>query len=117
MTQLALFRRHFTDHPTYKARLAQFEAFDAKHPEVFELFQSKATELLERGIKHYSSRALLEVLRWHFTVNAERDGGFKINNNFAAFYARKLMEHDATFAGFFELRGEPEEGDEACGNG
>lgn len=83
---------------------AQFARFDAAHPEVYELFQRFSGELLGRGRAHYSADAILHRIRWHYAVNVDHDGGFKINNNFSSRYARKLAADDQRFAEFFEFR-------------
>lgn len=84
---------------------ARFAAFDAAHPEVYRLFVRFARELKARGHAHGSSDAILHRVRWETGANTERDGGFKINNNFSSRYARKLAaEFSAEFADFFEFR-------------
>jgi hypothetical protein len=83
---------------------ARFAAFDAAHPEVWDLFRRFAGELLASGRERYSADAILHRVRWHYAVNAERDEGFKINDHFSSRYARKLRESDERFADFFEFR-------------
>ena len=56
------------------------------------------------GYTHYSADGIMHIVRYHAAVNPERDGGFKINNNFVALYARKLVAADPSFAGFFAFR-------------
>lgn len=82
----------------------RFAEFDAKHPEVWNLFVQKADLLRRRGHKAYSSDAILHAIRWHYAVNEQRDEGFKINDHFSSRYARKLMATDPTYEGFFQLR-------------
>ena len=83
----------------------RFEDFDAEHPEVFELFVRFSKELIAAGHTSYSADAILHRIRWHFDVNAKKDGGFKINNNFTSRYARKLATANPTeFGEFFRFR-------------
>jgi hypothetical protein len=82
----------------------RFAAFDGAHPEVFAEFKRLALEARRRGHEHYSADGILHVVRWHTSVNPQKDEGFKINNDFSSRYARKLIAEDGTFATFFELR-------------
>lgn len=69
------------------------------------MFREKAIEARAQQTR-YSARTIFEVVRWHYTVNERRDGGFKLNNNYFPEYARLLISEDPNFDGFFELRGE-----------
>ena len=83
----------------------KFEEFDKKHPEVWDLFVRFANELWNAGRTRYSARTIIHRIRWHYDVNKQLDGGFKINNNFSSRYARKLAEQQSDkFGSFFELR-------------
>ena len=83
----------------------RFQEFDAKHPEVFDLFVAFSRELLTAGHESYSADAILHRIRWHFDVNEKRDSGFKINNNFSSRYARKLAAiNPIEFGSFFRFR-------------
>ncbi len=84
-----------------------FEAFHAENPHIFTLFCRYAEQARDAGHRRYSADALLHRLRWHLSVEivaTQGDGGFKLNDHFTSRYARKLMQEDARFAGFFELR-------------
>ena len=82
----------------------RFEIFDEQHPEVWVLFVQFSQQVRAAGRDKYSARAIIHRIRWHYAVNPERDEGFKINDVFSSRYARKLLEDDPTFVGFFELR-------------
>ncbi len=49
----------------------------------------------------------MERIRWHYDINPNHDGGFKINDWFSDHYSRLLVNDDPTYSGFFEFRGEP----------
>lgn len=99
MTRQSVFE--FDDDDTIQG---QFEQFDRDHPEVFREFRSIAQDLVSRGITRYSADAICHVIRYHRIVNQNRDGGFKISNNHTSRYARKLIEDDPSFAGFFQIK-------------
>ena len=83
----------------------RFERFDAQHPEIYQEFRHIAQDLLRRGRKHYGSKAILEVIRYHRILSGKSEREvFKINNNYSSRYARKLVDEDERFADFFELR-------------
>ena len=85
------------------ATLARFQKFDRENPKVWELFKQFAEQVLSTGLTSYSAYALLERIRWRRDVETTGDT-FKVNNNFKPFYARKLMDEDPRFVGFFRLR-------------
>jgi hypothetical protein len=82
----------------------EFERFDRDHPEVYRAFKWKASQLLAAGHRRYSADAIMHAVRVEADVNAERAGGFKINNNYVSRYARKLADEDPRFAAFFRFR-------------
>jgi hypothetical protein len=76
--------------------------YDVENPQIWEAFQQLSREARDRGFSNYSAKGIFELIRWHSSTEAE--GIFKINNNFTAYYARKLMVYDKTFEGFFRTR-------------
>lgn len=83
-----------------------FAAFHGDHPEVYREFCRMVGELRAAGHRHYSAKAIIEVIRFHTDVNAgyEGRGEFKINNNFTALYARKWRAEHPGQSDFFETR-------------
>jgi hypothetical protein len=55
------------------------------------------------GRKKYSAWTIINKIRWDRDIRTDGDV-FKINNDFIALYARKLIDEDSRFDGFFELR-------------
>jgi hypothetical protein len=83
----------------------QFERFDQAHPEMYEAFRAIADDLLRRGRRHYGSKAIFEMIRYHRLLSGQDDNEpFKINNSYSSRYARKLIDEDERFRDFFELR-------------
>lgn len=83
----------------------QFEAFDRAHPDIYAQFKEIAETVREkRG--HFSARAIIEIIRWErLTSNdAAHDDGFKINDRYLPYFARKLVQEDPSFDGFFAFR-------------
>jgi len=80
-----------------------FEQFDAENPAVWIEFRDSALRLIEAGRRHYGAKSIMETIRFHRDVRRNAEG-FKINNNFTAYYARKFMDLYPEHEGFFETR-------------
>lgn len=80
-----------------------FEKFDAQNPHVFQLFKQFAEQMRASGRKHYGAMGIINQIRWHMALKTT-DEEFKINNNYAPYYARKLADSDARFRDFFRMR-------------
>lgn len=81
----------------------KFEIFHAENPHVYDLFKKYSEMAFSRGFKRFSAKAVFERLRWH--LNFETSGDvFKLNNNYTALYARKLVSEHPKFLNFFEMR-------------
>lgn len=73
------------------------------NPEVYELFKKYTFEAIAAGHEHYGAKGIIERIRWHTSVETKGDA-FKINNNWAPFYARLFMLHHPDHDEFFRLR-------------
>lgn len=87
----------------------EFELFDRTNPEVWKLFCHYTLWLIDRGHRHYSTDAILHRVRWATnveTLNAGVADGqpLKINNNTAAFFARKWATEYPRWKNFFRMR-------------
>lgn len=81
-----------------------FDEFDKANPRVWSLFVSFANEAVAAGVKTLSASLIVERIRWEVMMQTQADDGFKINNNYRAFYARKYMEAYPHRAGMFKTR-------------
>ncbi len=81
-----------------------FEAFHAANPHVYtELVKSARTYREQTGRQKCGMSLLFGRVRWVLSLRTEGDA-FKLNNNFAPFYSRLLMEREPDLAGMFDLR-------------
>lgn len=80
-----------------------FWEFHAAHPEVYEELRQLALDAKRRGRDRLGMKMLFEVVRWNRLLRTG-DRGFKLNNNFTAYYARLLMEREPELRGMFETR-------------
>lgn len=81
----------------------RFEQYDRANPQIFEAMLSIARRWKAAGRTHCSADFLLHILRWETGLRGGDD--FKINNDYAARYARKMaQQYPHEFGGFFEFR-------------
>ena len=82
-----------------------FDLYHSEHPEVYQKLVSLAYEWKNHGGVKLGMKTLYERLRWEWHVGDIKDSaGFKLNNNFTAIYARKIMKENPDLKGLFELR-------------
>jgi len=82
---------------------AAFEAFHAQNPQVFNKLRKNALWMHGQGKKRTSIKRLYEYLRDDPSMITDGEK-FKLNNNYHAFYARKLMDENPELRGFFVTR-------------
>lgn len=81
----------------------QYEAFDAANPQVYAKLVEITAFVVAAGKTRYGIAAIFERLRW--ILEFETDGNpYKLNNNYRAFYVRRLVAEHPEFASIFELR-------------
>jgi hypothetical protein len=79
-----------------------FQEYNEAHPEVYKTFEQMALALINKGVKHYGSKAIIEAIRYHTSVTEGRE--FKINNNITPLFARVFENNNPQHKGFFEKR-------------
>lgn len=72
-------------------------------PEVAELFEKFTFQLIAGGRAHYSARAILHRIRWHFHVE-KGNREFKCNDHWTPSLARWFMAKYPQYDDFFEIR-------------
>lgn len=80
----------------------RFQWYDETNPQVYVAFKKFAYELLATR-RRGGAKAIMERVRWETRTMLGNDS-FKINNNYTAYYARKLVAEAPRFAGFFNSR-------------
>lgn len=79
-----------------------FKLYDEANPLIYAQFKHFAYQLLESGRHHGGAKQIMERIRWETAISG-RDQ-FKINNNYATGYAKKLVAEAPRFEGFFSFR-------------
>lgn len=82
----------------------QVKQYHKRHPEVWDLFVSFAFQMINKGYKNYSAKAVFERIRWEKDAGGNGVTEFKIGNNHPAFYARRFMKMYPEYDGFFRTR-------------
>ena len=82
----------------------KFLDFNTKFPGVYILFERFAFQLIKAGHKTIGSKMLLERIRWFYATESLDEKGFKINNDFTAYYSRLFMKNHPQYEGIFETR-------------
>jgi hypothetical protein len=82
----------------------EFKDFHAEHPEVYIGLVRLARTWQLNGSAKLGIATLFEVLRWNSHLNEGKDGGYKLNNNYRALYARLIMKNEPDLDGLFEIR-------------
>lgn len=86
------------------------EQFDAwlESPDgrrVYREVANRSLTLRSRGWKHFGIAAICEAIRYDWSVQVGPDAeGWKVNNNYRAFMARRVMADYPQLEGFFETR-------------
>ena len=82
----------------------EFREFHAEHPEIYVQLVKLARTWQSNGSQKLGIATLFEVLRWNSHLNPNKTGGYKLNNNYRALYARLIMDQEPDLKGLFELR-------------
>lgn len=82
----------------------KWEDFHKNNLHVYIALRQLALDLVDRGFEHYAIATLFEVARWQHSMRTKDETGYKLNNNYRAYYSRLLMENEPRLAGFFETR-------------
>lgn len=83
---------------------SKFLAYHEANPHIWKAFERKTFEALNRGFSHYGAQVLFELLRWETGVGSDGKDGFKLNNNWVAYYARLFEARYPEHKGFFRNR-------------
>jgi len=90
------------DDPRTGSIAERAERFHARNPAVYLFARDVCRYLKRRRVEHYGMKAVWEIMRFKYL---ETHGDlYKLNNNYTAWYARRLMEQEPDLAGFFSTR-------------
>lgn len=81
-----------------------WRAFHNANPQVWDLFERFALELVAAGRRHAGARMIWERMRWEILLTTRGDVEFKLNDHWPPFYARLFLEQHPELGDFFETR-------------
>lgn len=81
----------------------RFESFNRQNPAIYTELVRLARVAKVQGVETYSTKAMLEVLRWNFVLRRFNRNP-KINNDFTSRYARLIDKQESDLKGFFKTR-------------
>lgn len=79
-----------------------FLVWHQENTNVWREFEKLALEGIERGLSTWGAKAVIEIARWNLRLQTRKD--FKINNNWAAIYARIFAAKYPQYRDFFKFR-------------
>jgi hypothetical protein len=82
---------------------SRFASFHHENPHVYDRLVAMARGLQKRGMSRIGIGLLTEHLRFLHVIRTKGDP-FKLNNDYRALYARKIMTENPDLDGIFELR-------------
>jgi hypothetical protein len=88
----------------------RFNEYHGKNPHVYEAFKRCTLQAIRRGFRNYGANGIVQIIRWETGVTASDPDGFKINNSYAAFYARKFSQQFPQHKDFFRNRSSAADG-------
>jgi hypothetical protein len=95
--------------PTAGPAQKRFEEFHRQNPHVLTVIIQVALQLQAAGLKQGGMWLVFGRLRWIYAIQTQGGSGFRLNNNYASYYARLAMLMEPRLKGFFQVRkqGEP----------
>lgn len=94
-------QRHLSFKPSIQDRC---ERFLAKNPGFYDEYVRRARMLKARGWESFSSDCILHSMRFDRALRVNRDGLYKINDQFSSRLSRLVQEREPDLTGFFETR-------------
>jgi hypothetical protein len=83
----------------------RFNDYHEANPHVYKMLVALARADVRGGMKHGGMQMYIEQVRFRMRrKTTDRATVFKISNDYAALYARLIMQQESDLAGFFEVR-------------
>lgn len=101
-TKKQMWQMLFAHYP--KDLLKQFKKFHNENPHIYKEFARLAHEIRNTGKRKYSSKMLINVIRWNHDISTSKQEPFKINDKYQALYGRLFVYNNPEFLDFFNFR-------------
>ena len=87
-----------------KSNKEMFLKFHKDNPCVYERFEELAFMLVKNGVKKYSAKTIICMIRFENDIKTKSNDWFKINDRFTAYYGRLFAENNPEYKDFFNFR-------------
>lgn len=87
--------------PYWATKAAEFHE---KNPHVYASLVMYARQAVRAGHLRVGIELLWNRMRWDWMLHTEHAGDYKLNQNYKAWYARRIMEREPDLADIFETR-------------
>ena len=87
--------------PYWAAKAAEFHE---KNPHVYGTLVMYARQAVHAGHPRVGIELLWNRMRWDWMLRTDHGTDYKLNQNFKAWYARRIMERESDLAEIFETR-------------
>jgi hypothetical protein len=81
---------------------SRFEAYVSENPQVYRMFCLFTKQLIRAGWNHLGAKMIAERVRFESYVKG--NDGYKINNSFVSYFARRFERDHPQHQGIFEFR-------------
>ncbi len=85
----------------------RFLTYDTENPGIWTMFERFANELVAAGVTTLSANLIFERMRWETAISG--NDGYKLNNNYRAFYARMYEQKYPTGPNFRTRKSQADE--------
>jgi len=102
-SQYDMFDKPIINTPRCATLEQSFLFFNTANPHIWEEIKRRARLLLRNGAKRIGIKMIYESIRYDYAIHTNGSRP-KLNNNYTAFYARKLSELPDMPPGVIELR-------------
>ena len=84
---------------------SKFKEYHAEHPDVYDLFEMFTLDRISKGLKCGASDVIGRV-RWETNAGDlfKKNEAYKVNQNYARYYAEEFDKRNPQYAGFFSYR-------------
>lgn len=83
---------------------SRFRQFHTDNPHVLKEMERLAKVWFESGKSSLGVQLLFEVMRWDRSIKTKSSDEFKVNNDFAAHYARMMIARNPEWTGRIRVR-------------
>ena len=82
----------------------RFEAWAKSNPAIVDAFELLALQAVRHGRKRIGAKAVVERIRWEYSIVSNDAASWKCNNDYTSRLARLVTDRNAELRGVFQTR-------------